>query len=166
MSRVRLDPPCRLGVPILRSFLLPLDSIACLQLAGPMWSAPIQNPEFIGKVLEHVEESPDNYGTVARMKGMLTVAKEELDKSFYFTPSKIAGTFHCECPPLGDVAYATLLSFYRVHIYDQLDFLLAPDYSILASKSRVRMLALALSRRQQRGRMFTISSGTGSRFIP
>ena len=69
-----------------------------------MWSAPIQNPEFISKVLEHIEESPDKYGTVTRMRGMLTVAKEELEDPFYFTPSKIAGTFHCECPSLGDVA--------------------------------------------------------------
>lgn len=76
-----------------------------------MWSAPIHNPEFIGKVLEHLEESPEKYGTVTRMKGMLTVAKEELGNPFYFTPSKIAGTFHCECPSLGDVAYAPLASY-------------------------------------------------------
>lgn len=81
-----------------------------------MWSAPIQNPEFIGGVLEHLERSPEKYGTVTRMKGMLTVAKEELENPFYFTPSKIAGTFHCECPPLGNVAYASLLALYPVHI--------------------------------------------------
>ncbi|KAF9779174.1 N2 N2-dimethylguanosine tRNA methyltransferase [Thelephora terrestris] len=85
-----------------------------LHLAGPMWSASIQNPEFIGKVLEHLEETPDKYGTVARMKGMLTVAKEELEDPFYFTPSKIAGTFHCECPPLGDVASGLLNSGFKV----------------------------------------------------
>lgn len=79
-----------------------------------MWSAPIQNPEFIGKVLEHLEESPDKYGTVTRMKGMLTVAKEELEDPFYFTPSRIAGTFHCECPPLGDVACVSFLPLYLV----------------------------------------------------
>lgn len=92
-----------------------------------MWSAPIQNPEFIGKVLEHLEESPNKYGTVTRMKGMLTVAKEELESPFYFTPSKIAGTFHCECPPLGDVAYAFLLSHHRVHTANS-NLILAPDY--------------------------------------
>ena len=84
-----------------------------------MWSAPIQNPEFIAKVLEHVEGSPDQYGTATRMKGMLTVAKEELESPFYFTPSKIAGTFHCECPPLGDVAYVPLSASPR----NQLNFL-------------------------------------------
>jgi len=79
-----------------------------------MWSAPIQNPEFISKVLEHLEESPERYGTVTRMRGMLTVAKEELGNPFYFTPSRIAGTFHCECPPLGDVASGLLNSGYEV----------------------------------------------------
>ena len=24
---------------------------------------------------------------------------------FYFTPAKIAGLFHCECPPLNEMAY-------------------------------------------------------------
>lgn len=85
-----------------------------LHLAGPMWSAPIQNPEFISKVLEHVGETSDKYGTVARMKGMLTVAKEELESPFYFTPSKVAGAFHCECPPLGDVASGLLNSGFKV----------------------------------------------------
>lgn len=41
-----------------------------------MWNGPIQDPEFVGKVLQHVESNEDKYGTVARMKGMLTVAKE------------------------------------------------------------------------------------------
>lgn len=81
-----------------------------------MWSAPIHNSEFIGEVLKHIEESPDKYGTVTRMKGMLTVAKEELENPFYFTPSKIAGTFHCECPSLGDVAYASFLLLYLTRI--------------------------------------------------
>lgn len=30
---------------------------------------------------------------------------QELDVPFYFTPGKVAGTFHCSTPALGDVAY-------------------------------------------------------------
>lgn len=41
-----------------------------------MWSGPLHDPEFVGKVLEHLEENKDKYGTAIRMKGMLTVAKE------------------------------------------------------------------------------------------
>lgn len=41
-----------------------------------MWSGPIHDTEFVTKVLEHTEANTDQYGTAARMKGMLTVAKE------------------------------------------------------------------------------------------
>lgn len=48
------------------------------------------------------------YGTAARMKGMLTVTSEELDIPFFFTPSRIAGTFHCITPSLDDITSAIL----------------------------------------------------------
>ena len=41
-----------------------------------MWSGPLHDPEFVSDVLDHVEANEDKYGTAARMKGMLTVAKE------------------------------------------------------------------------------------------
>jgi tRNA (guanine26-N2/guanine27-N2)-dimethyltransferase len=41
-----------------------------------MWSGPIHDSDFISKVLGHLEENHDKYGTATRMKGMLTVAKE------------------------------------------------------------------------------------------
>ncbi|KAI0054115.1 N2,N2-dimethylguanosine tRNA methyltransferase [Auriscalpium vulgare] len=77
-------------------------------VAGPMWAGPIHDPRFVGKVLEHLEDNQDKYGTATRMKGMLTVAQEELDTPFYFTPSRIAGFFHSTCPSLDDVASALL----------------------------------------------------------
>ncbi|KAN0076846.1 tRNA methyltransferase [Tylopilus felleus] len=85
-----------------------------MHLAGPMWSGALHNPEFVAKVVEHVDRNTKNYGTSSRMKGMLTVAQEELDVPFYFTPGKVAGTFHCSTPALGDVASALLNAGYRV----------------------------------------------------
>jgi tRNA (guanine26-N2/guanine27-N2)-dimethyltransferase len=41
-----------------------------------MWNGPIHDPQFVGQILEHLEDSEDKYGTATRMKGMLTVAKE------------------------------------------------------------------------------------------
>ena len=41
-----------------------------------MWSGPLHDPDFVSDVLDHVEANEDKYGTAARMKGMLTVAKE------------------------------------------------------------------------------------------
>ncbi|OSC99071.1 N2,N2-dimethylguanosine tRNA methyltransferase [Trametes coccinea BRFM310] len=85
-----------------------------LHVAGPMWSGPIHDKEFVSSVLSHVEANEDKYGTSARMKGMLTVAKEELDTPFYFTPSKISSHFHCVCPSLDETASALLHAGHKV----------------------------------------------------
>ncbi|KAJ7449848.1 N2,N2-dimethylguanosine tRNA methyltransferase [Mycena latifolia] len=86
-----------------------------LHIAGPMWSAPLHDPEFVGKVLEHLENNETLYGTATRMKGMLTVAKEELaDCPFYFTPTRIAKFFHCQTPSFAEAASALLHGGHRV----------------------------------------------------
>lgn len=46
------------------------------QIAGPMWSGPLHDSGFVGRVLEHLEQNKDHYGTAKRMRGMLTLAKE------------------------------------------------------------------------------------------
>lgn len=62
-----------------------------------MWSAPLHDVAFVQKVLKHVEENSDLYGTAARMEGMLTVAKEVIRPSFSFFAnphsSSILGAF-------------------------------------------------------------------------
>ncbi|KAE9391642.1 N2 N2-dimethylguanosine tRNA methyltransferase [Gymnopus androsaceus JB14] len=88
------------------------DSI--LHLAGPMWSGPIHDTDFVSKVLEHTETNTEQYGTAARMKGMLTVAKEELHTPFYFTPTKVAGFFHCQTPSLEETTSALLHAGHQV----------------------------------------------------
>ncbi|RDB21077.1 tRNA (guanine(26)-N(2))-dimethyltransferase [Hypsizygus marmoreus] len=87
---------------------------SALHLAGPMWSGPLHDSEFVSKVLEHLEANQDKYGTAVRMKGMLTVAKEELPTPFYFTPAKIASFFHCTTPPLDDLASALLHAGHKI----------------------------------------------------
>ncbi|KAJ1310418.1 hypothetical protein OPQ81_007152 [Rhizoctonia solani] len=83
-------------------------------VAGPMWSGPIHDKTFVNEVLKHVEENPGKYGTEQRMRGMLTVASEELDVPFYFTPSRVSGFFHCNSPPLDSVASALLHKGFEV----------------------------------------------------
>ncbi|KAH9043109.1 N2 N2-dimethylguanosine tRNA methyltransferase [Lactarius pseudohatsudake] len=87
---------------------------APLHVAGPMWNGPIHDSPFIGGILEHLEGSEDKYGTSIRMKGMLTVAKEELSTPFYFTPSRVASFFHCTCPSLDEIASALLHAGHQV----------------------------------------------------
>lgn len=87
---------------------------SALYTAGPMWSGSIHDPDFTSAVLEHLEANHDNYGTSTRMKGMLTIAKEELPTPFYFTPTKVASFFHCQTPSLDEVASALLHAGYQV----------------------------------------------------
>ncbi|CAE6474058.1 unnamed protein product [Rhizoctonia solani] len=83
-------------------------------VAGPMWSGPIHDKTFVGEVLKHVEENPGKYGTEQRMRGMLTVASEELDVPFYFTPSRLSSFFRCNSPPLDSIASALLHKGHQV----------------------------------------------------
>ncbi|KAI0306450.1 tRNA methyltransferase [Multifurca ochricompacta] len=85
-----------------------------LHLAGPMWNGQIHDPQFVSRILDHLESNEDKYGTSTRMKGMLTVAKEELSTPFYFTPSRVASFFRCTCPSLDEVASALLHAGHQV----------------------------------------------------
>ncbi|KAG6832138.1 hypothetical protein H0H87_002450 [Tephrocybe sp. NHM501043] len=85
-----------------------------LHMAGPMWSGPLHDTGFVTKVLEHLEANQDKYGTAVRMRGMLTVAQEELHVPFYFTPAKLASFFHCTTPALEDVASALLHAGHKI----------------------------------------------------
>ncbi len=48
-----------------------------------MWSGHLHDSDFVGRVLEHLEENKDHYGTAVRMKGMLTLAKEVSGKKHF-----------------------------------------------------------------------------------
>jgi tRNA G26 N,N-dimethylase Trm1 len=48
-----------------------------------MWNGQIHDAQFVGRILEHLEDNEDKYGTFTRMKGMLTVAKE-VGNIFFF----------------------------------------------------------------------------------
>ncbi|KAG6866945.1 hypothetical protein C0991_003861 [Blastosporella zonata] len=85
-----------------------------LHMAGPMWSGPLHDSGFVTKVLEHLEANQDKYGTAVRMKGMLTVAQEELHVPFYFTPAKISSFFHCTTPALEEIASALLHAGHKI----------------------------------------------------
>jgi tRNA G26 N,N-dimethylase Trm1 len=52
----------------------------CLQSCGPLWLGALHDKQFIETLLEDIEGERQNYGTFARMKGMLTMAKEVSDR--------------------------------------------------------------------------------------
>lgn len=45
------------------------------KVGGPMWGAPIHDQEFVSQMLQHVEQNSSDFGTSARIVGMLSVAK-------------------------------------------------------------------------------------------
>jgi tRNA (guanine26-N2/guanine27-N2)-dimethyltransferase len=51
-----------------------------MHIAGPMYGGPIHNPSFIRRILEMLPElDPKVYGTLSRLRGMLTTALEETE---------------------------------------------------------------------------------------
>ncbi|KAG2180271.1 hypothetical protein INT43_004060 [Umbelopsis isabellina] len=84
------------------------------RVGGPAWIAPIHNTDFVAKMLDHVKENEDKFGTSDRMKGMLTVIHEELEQPFYWTLGNLCGTLHCTSIPLIDLRSAILNAGYKV----------------------------------------------------
>lgn len=71
-------------------------------LAGPMYSGPLHNREFIRQVLQVNANHDDNtYGTRRRIEGMLTLAQNEIsDAPFYFSPNHLSSILKLQVPPL------------------------------------------------------------------
>ncbi|KAI8453031.1 tRNA methyltransferase [Phakopsora pachyrhizi] len=86
-----------------------------LHVAGPLWSGPLHDQDFMIKLLEGTEDEDCGLKTVKRIKGMVEIAKRELvDSPFFFTPSNISKIFHCTSPSLVTVASALLNGGYQV----------------------------------------------------
>ena len=44
-------------------------------VGGPLWIGPLHDPDFVGRMLEHVGTKEATYGTKERIRGMLSVAR-------------------------------------------------------------------------------------------
>ena len=65
-------------------------------------------------MLQHVKDNEDSYATSPRMKGMLSVIKEEIHSPFYWTLARLCGTVHCNSIPIVDLFSAILNAGYNV----------------------------------------------------
>ena len=74
-------------------------------IVGPMYAGSLHNEEFINEVLRiNKEEHEDEvYGTRKRIEGMLTLAKNELETPFYFTPNRVSSVLKFQVPSLKTV---------------------------------------------------------------
>nr|XP_016935805.1 probable tRNA (guanine(26)-N(2))-dimethyltransferase [Drosophila suzukii] len=85
-------------------------------LGGPIWSAPIHNPEFVQDLLKTVQETPlQSLGTQRRIVGVLSMVQEELhDVPLYYTPDKLCCVLKLEIVPMLKFRSAILHAGYRV----------------------------------------------------
>ncbi|ODV58620.1 tRNA (guanine26-N2)-dimethyltransferase [Ascoidea rubescens DSM 1968] len=75
-------------------------------IAGPMWGDKIHDKEFVERVLKiNREEFQDEkvYGTKKRIEGMLTLAKNEIEEAFYFSPATLSSLLRTPLAPLNDL---------------------------------------------------------------
>ncbi|KAG7911355.1 hypothetical protein KL906_000676 [Ogataea polymorpha] len=87
-------------------------------LCGPMWRGPLHNPAFIDRVLG-LEESADEsiFKTRPRIKGMLTMAKNELvDVPFHVKTTTLSAILKGPSPSLDTFAAALSNLGYRVSL--------------------------------------------------
>ncbi|KAI8085240.1 N2,N2-dimethylguanosine tRNA methyltransferase [Thamnidium elegans] len=83
-------------------------------IGGPAWADKIHDDDFVAKMLQHVKDNESSYGTAQRMKGMLSVIKEEIHTPFYWTLARLCGTVHCNSIPVVDLFSAILNAGYKV----------------------------------------------------
>ncbi|RCK66560.1 tRNA (guanine(26)-N(2))-dimethyltransferase, mitochondrial [Candida viswanathii] len=68
-------------------------------VAGPMYAGNLHLSAFIDKILEiNAKADKEVYSTTERIRGMLTIAKNELEHPFYFNVNQLCSLF--KCPPL------------------------------------------------------------------
>lgn len=86
-------------------------------VAGPMWQGPIHDREFIDKVLALTEKcDKKTYGTTERIKGMLTLARSELEVAtpFYFNLNQLCSVFKSPPISINEAARALGAEGYKV----------------------------------------------------
>jgi tRNA (guanine26-N2/guanine27-N2)-dimethyltransferase len=86
-------------------------------VAGPMWFDKIHNEEFVNKVLLINNDSDKTvYQTTERIKGMLTLAKNELEEPFYFNLNQLSSMFKAPPIPIDDFVKAIGNMNYKVSL--------------------------------------------------
>ncbi|KAL8597279.1 hypothetical protein ACOMHN_051590 [Nucella lapillus] len=87
------------------------------QTGGPLWSAPLHHAGFVEGVLGRLEKEGGGFGTAARMRGMLSVVREELqDVPLYYVLDHLCNTLHCTPPNMLHFRSALINAGYRVSL--------------------------------------------------
>ena len=68
-----------------------------LKIAGPVYSGPLHNPEFLQKVLEKLNDMPYTK-TNSRIEAVLNTCMREINAPFYYNIGDCAGIIKSSCP--------------------------------------------------------------------
>ncbi|KAJ3325117.1 tRNA methyltransferase 1 [Boothiomyces sp. JEL0866] len=85
-----------------------------MHIAGPFYSHPIHNPEFVSRMLGHIATNQSKYGTWERMAGMVMVISEELPNPLYYVLPRMCGVMKCVSPSLTTFISGLLSAGYKV----------------------------------------------------
>ncbi|CCG80706.1 N2,N2-dimethylguanosine tRNA methyltransferase [Taphrina deformans PYCC 5710] len=88
------------------------------QIGGPMYGGPLHDHAFIDEILKmtDAEEASGEtvFGTIPRIRGMLSVAREELTVPHHWSVAKLTKVVHCQSPPQDKILSAILNAGYEV----------------------------------------------------
>ncbi|KAK6753670.1 hypothetical protein RB195_012949 [Necator americanus] len=87
-----------------------------LHHAGPIYTGPIHNRQFVEGVLASLKETPaeERLGTHNRLLGVLTNVAEELDEPLYYEHDQLFNVVKCCVPKAVSVRSAILNAGYKV----------------------------------------------------
>ncbi|CAN6448378.1 unnamed protein product [Victoria cruziana] len=84
-------------------------------LAGPIWSAPIHDQDWISSILSNVISSKDRYPAYDRISAVLTTVSEELlDVPLYVSLHNLCATLKCTSPSAVMFRSAVINAGYRI----------------------------------------------------
>ena len=83
-----------------------------------MYAGALHDDGFIDQILQYASEAEKSesnvFGTIPRIRGMLTVAKEELLEPHHWSLAKLTKVLHCQSPALDKILSAIVNAGYEV----------------------------------------------------
>ncbi|ODN05503.1 putative tRNA (guanine(26)-N(2))-dimethyltransferase, partial [Orchesella cincta] len=85
-------------------------------VAGPIWSGPIHDKDFVSKMIHELNDRYTYLGTYDRIKGMLGLVQEEIDAPLYYEVSELCSVVKASSIPLIQMRSAIMNLGYQVSL--------------------------------------------------
>ncbi|GMS80735.1 hypothetical protein PENTCL1PPCAC_2910, partial [Pristionchus entomophagus] len=87
-----------------------------LHEGGPYYGAPIHNKDFVSRLIQRLESTPEaeRLGTHKRLMGVLQCVNEEIEAPFYFLHDQLSLVVKCTVPKMLSVRSAILHAGFEV----------------------------------------------------